>query len=124
MLLAAFASIALLLAAMGIYAVVAHAVVQRTREVGIRIALGARSPDVVAMVIRDGMTIPAAGLVIGVVGSLAMTRMIRSALYGVRATNPGVYIVLTIVLAVCGVAACYFPARRAARVDPLVALKS
>lgn len=124
MLLTGFASIALLLAGMGIYAVVAHAVAQRTREVGIRIALGARPRDVVAMVIRDGMTIPIAGLATGVAGSLAMTRMIRSALYGVSATNPGVYVVLTALLAGCGVAACYFPARRAARVDPLVALKS
>ena len=124
MLLGTFASIALLLAAMGIYAVVAHAVVQRTREVGIRIALGARPRDVVAMVIRDGMAIPATGLAVGVVGSLAVTTMMRSALYGVSATNPAVYVLLTVVLAGCGVAACYFPARRAARVDPLVALKS
>jgi predicted permease len=124
MLLAAFASVALLLAAMGIYAVVAHSVFQRTREVGIRIALGARPLDVVAMVIREGMLIPAAGLAAGVAGSLAMTTTMRSALYGVSATNPGVYLLLTLVLAGCGVAACYFPARRAARVDPLVALKS
>jgi putative ABC transport system permease protein len=124
MLLAAFASIALLLAAMGIYAVVAHGVAQRTREVGIRIALGARPLDLVAMVIRDGMTIPAIGLAAGLVGSLALTRVLRSALYGVSATNPGVYMMLTAVLAVCGVAACYVPARRAAKVDPLVALKS
>ena len=123
-LLAAFASIALLLAGMGIYAVVAHAVAQRTREVGIRIALGASSRDVVAMVIRDGMTLPAIGLAAGIVGSLGLTRVIRSALYGVSATNPGVYMMLTAVLAACGIAACYFPARRAARVDPLVALRS
>ena len=123
-LLAAFASIALLLAGMGIYAVVAHAVAQRTREVGIRIALGASPRDVVAMVIRDGMTLPAIGLAAGIAGSLGLTRMIRSALYGVSATNAGVYMMLTTVLAVCGVAACYFPARRASRVDPLVALKS
>lgn len=124
MLLAAFASIALLLAGMGIYAVVAHAVAQRTREVGIRIALGASSRDVVAMVIREGMTIPALGLVAGVAGSLALTRAIRAALYGVSATHPGVYMLLTAVLTASGVAACYFPARRAARVDPVVALKS
>jgi putative ABC transport system permease protein len=116
--------VALLLAAMGIYAVVAHSVFQRTREVGIRIALGARPLDVVAMVIREGMLIPAAGLAAGVAGSLAVTTTMRSALYGVSATNPGVYLLLTLVLAGCGVAACYFPARRAARVDPLVALKS
>ena len=123
-LLAAFASIALLLAGMGIYAVVAHTVAQRTREVGIRIALGASARDVVAMVIREGMTIPALGLAVGVAASLALTRVIRAALYGVSATNPGVYILLTAVLAGCGVAACYFPARRAARVDPVVALKT
>jgi len=123
-LLATFASIALLLAAMGIYAVVAHAVVQRTREVGIRIALGARPRDVVRIVILEGMTIPAAGLVAGIIGSLSVTTMLRSALYGVSATSPGVYILLTAVLAACGIAACYFPARRAARVDPLVALRS
>ena len=122
-LLAAFASIALLLATMGIYAVVAHTVAQRTREVGIRIALGANARDVVAMVIREGMTIPAVGLVAGVAGSLALTRVIRTALYGVSATNPGAYVLLTAMLAGCGIAACYFPARRAARVDPLVALK-
>ena len=124
MLLAAFASIALLLAGMGIYAVVAHTVMQRTREVGIRIALGATSRDVVAMVIREGMTIPAIGLAAGVAGSLALTRAMRAALYGVSATNPGVYILLTAVLAGCGIAACYFPARRAAKVDPVVALKT
>ena len=124
MLLAAFASVALLLAGMGIHAVVAHTVAQRTREVGIRIALGASSRDVVAMVIREGMTIPAVGLAAGVAGSLAVTRAMRAALYGVNATNPGVYILLTAVLAGCGVAACYFPARRAARVDPVSALKT
>jgi predicted permease len=124
MLLAVFASIALVVAGMGIYAVVAHTVAQRTREVGIRIALGASSSDVAAMVIRDGMTIPAIGLVAGVIGSLALTRVMRAALYGVSATNPGVYLVLTAVLAGCGVAACYFPARRAARVDPVLALKT
>ena len=123
-LLAAFASIALLLAGMGIYAVVAHAVAQRTREVGIRIALGATARDVVGMVIREGMTIPAVGLVAGLAGSLALTRVIRSALYGVSATSPGAYVVLTTVLVGCCLAACYVPARRAARVDPLVALKS
>ena len=122
-LLAAFASIALLLAGMGIYAVVSHTVAQRTREVGIRIALGASARDVVAMVIREGMAIPALGLAAGVAGALALTRVIRAALYGVSATNPEVYILLTAVLAGCGVAACYVPARRAARVDPVVALK-
>ena len=124
MLLAAFASIALLLAGMGIYAVVAHAVAQRTREVGIRIALGATARDVVAMVMREGMTVPAVGLVVGLAGSLALTRVLRSALYGVSATSPGVYMMLTMVLVGCCLGACYVPARRAARVDPLVALKS
>jgi putative ABC transport system permease protein len=123
-LLAVFAVVALLLAAMGIYAVVAHGVAQRTREVGIRIALGATSEQVVSMVVGEGMMVPVVGLIIGTAGSLALTRAIRSALYGVSGTDPVVYGVLTLVLAGFALAACYVPARRAARVDPLVALKS
>lgn len=122
-LLAIFAVIALLLAAMGIYAVVAHGVAQRTREVGIRMALGATSEQVVSMVVGEGMMLPIVGLVIGIAGSLALTKAIQSALYGVSATNPLVYAVLTVLLACLALAACYLPARRASRVDPLIALK-
>jgi putative ABC transport system permease protein len=124
MLLLAFAVVALLLAGMGIYAVVAHSVAQRTREVGIRVALGATGPDVVGLVVREGMTVPLIGLAVGVVLSLGLTRVLQASLYGVSATNPLVYAVLVATLAVVGAAACYVPARRAARVDPVVALKS
>ena len=123
-LLSGFAAIALLLAGMGIYAVVAHSVAQRTREVGIRVALGATASDVVTLVVREGMTVPTIGLGLGVLASLAFTRVLRASLYGVSATNPFVYAALTIVLALVGSLACYVPARRAARVDPVVALKN
>jgi ABC-type antimicrobial peptide transport system permease subunit len=124
MLLAAFAAIALALAAMGIYAVVAHSVAQRTREVGIRLALGATGDTVVSMIVREGLVVPAVGLLAGIIGSLALTSVIRSALYGVSATSPVVYTVVTLVLGGCAAAACWIPARRAATVDPIVALKS
>jgi len=123
-LLSAFAAIALLLAVMGIYAVVAHAVAQRTREVGIRIALGATVSDVVTMVVREGMYVPTVGLTVGVAGSLLLTRALRAQLYGVTATNPAVYIVLTALLAIAATMACYLPAAKAAKVDPVSALKS
>ena len=122
-LLSAFALVAMALAAMGIYAVVAHSVAQRTREVGIRVALGATARDVVTLVIREGMAVPAAGLLIGILASLGFTRVLRLALFGVSSTNPFVYAVLGLVLLSVGIVACYVPARRAARVDPLVALK-
>jgi putative ABC transport system permease protein len=123
-LLSAFALVAMVLAAMGIYAVVAHSVGQRTREVGIRVALGATARDVVALVVREGMIVPIVGLIIGVLASAAFARLLRSALYGVSSTNPFVYAVLGLMLACVGILACSVPARRAARVDPLVALKS
>jgi len=124
MLLSAFAAVALLLAGLGIYAVVAHSVAQRTREVGIRVALGATTRDVIALVVGEGMTIPAIGLALGVLASLAFTRVLQASLFGVSATNPFVYLVLIVVLTLVGVLACYVPARRAARVDPVVALKT
>ena len=123
-LLSAFAFVALLLAAMGIYAVVAHSVAQRTREVGIRIALGATARDVVAMVVREGMTVPVVGLAIGALASLGVVRVLRSALYGVSGTNPVVYAVVGLTLALVGAIACYVPGRRAARVDPVTAIKA
>jgi putative ABC transport system permease protein len=123
MLLSIFALVAVLLAAMGIYAVVAHSVAQRTREVGIRVALGATSADVMGLVIREGITLPALGLLLGIASSLALTRVIQSALYGVSARSPVVYVVLTLLLAMLAFVACYVPARRAAKVDPLTALR-
>jgi putative ABC transport system permease protein len=122
-LLAAFGIIALLLAAMGIFAVVAHSVAQRTREMGIRLALGASPEMIVALIVREGMTMPGLGLLIGVAGALALTRAIRSALYGVTATNPAVYAVLIALFTALAALACYLPARRASRVDPVLALQ-
>lgn len=124
LLLSAFALVAMVLAAMGIYGVVTHSVAQRTREVGIRIALGATARDVVALVVGEGMVVPVIGLLVGTMTAAGCARVLRSLLYGVSSTNPVVYAVLAAVLASVAVVACYIPARRAARVDPLIALRA
>jgi len=124
LLLSGFAVVALFLAAMGIYAVVAHSVAQRTREVGIRVALGATAQDVVTLVVREGMTLPVFGLAVGIASSLAVAQLLRSALYGVSATSVSVYAAVTLLLGVVATLACYVPARRTARVDPVVALRA
>ena len=124
LLLSGFAVVALFLAAMGIYAVVAHSVAQRTREVGIRVALGATAQDVVTLVVREGMTLPVFGLAVGIASSLAVAQLLRSALYGVSATSVSVYAAVTLLLGVVATLACYVPARRTARVDPVAALKA
>jgi putative ABC transport system permease protein len=123
-LLTGFALVAILLAAMGIYAVVAHTVTQRTREVGIRIALGATAADVVALLVRQGMALPLVGLVAGIGASLLFTRALAAMLYGVSATDPVVFAAVTLLLAAVALAACYVPARRVVRLDPLAALKT
>ena len=122
-LLGGFAAVAIILAAMGIYAVVAHSVAQRTREVGIRIALGASHPDVVALLVREGMALPLVGFAAGIGASLLLTRALASMLYGVTATEPIVFAAVTLLLAIVALAACYLPARRAISIDPLIALK-
>ena len=124
LLLGGFAAVAILLAAMGIYAIVAHSIAQRTREVGIRIALGATVPDVVALLVREGMAFPIAGLVVGIGAALLLTRALGAMLYGVAPTDPAVFATVTLLLAVVALAACYLPARRVIRLDPLAALKS
>ncbi len=113
----------MLLAAIGIYGVMAVAAVQRTKEIGIRMALGAVRRDVLALVVRQGFALAAAGLVIGVAGALALTRVLRSLLFSVSATDPAVFGAIVALLAVIALVACYLPARRAARVDPMVALR-
>ena len=124
LLLAAFGAAAIVLAAMGIYAVVAHSVAQRTREIGIRVALGAALADVVALVVREGMSLPIVGLVAGVGVSLMLARTLRSMLYGVSETSPVVFAAVTLLLGAVALVACYLPARRVVHVDPLVALKT
>jgi putative ABC transport system permease protein len=123
LLLGIFAAVATLLAALGIYGVMAYAVMQRTHEIGIRMALGAEPGDLLQMIIRDAMKLAGIGLVLGIVGSFLTMRFLQTQLYGVKATDPVIFISVAIgLLAVVG-AACYFPARRATKVDPLVALK-
>jgi len=122
-LLSLFALAALLLAAIGIYGLMAYAVAQRTREMGIRMALGARPRDVLALVIRQGMRLAAIGIVLGLAGSFAATRVLTSLLYGVTPTDPVTLTSVAILLALVALLACWLPARRATRVDPTVALR-
>ena len=122
-LLGTFGTLALILAAIGLYGVLAFTVSQRTREIGIHLALGAQRLDVLAMVIRQGMLLVLIGAGLGVVGAYALTRLIQSLLFGVTATDPLTFVLVPLVLGVVGFIACYIPARRATKVDPLVALR-
>jgi putative ABC transport system permease protein len=118
-----FASVALVLAAIGIYGVMAFAVTQRTQEIGIRMALGARTADVLKLVVKHGMKLALLGIVIGLAGSWALTRFIEKLLVGVQPTDPLTFSVVSLCLLVAAFIACYLPARRATKVDPLVALR-
>ena len=122
-LLGGFAFIALMLAAVGIYGTVSYWVKQRTQEIGVRMALGAQPRNIFALVIGRGMAIILAGLAIGIGGALAVTRLLSAMLFGVRPTDPVTYAAVALLLAGVAFAACYFPARRAMRVDPMVALR-
>jgi putative ABC transport system permease protein len=123
-LLSAFATVALLLAVIGVYGLISYSVSQRTREIGIRMALGAQRINILRMVVGHGGGLVLIGIVLGLAASFALTRMIGSLLYGVTPTDPLTFVLVTLVLGVVAALASYIPARRAARVDPLIALRT
>ena len=122
-LLTAFAVLAALLTAIGIYGVISYSVAQRTREIGIRLALGAQTGDVLKLVVRQGLAPAFVGIVLGLAGAFALTRVIASLLFGVSATDPVTFASLPFLLVTVALLACWFPARRATRVDPMIALR-
>jgi ABC-type antimicrobial peptide transport system permease subunit len=122
--MSSFASLALVLAAIGVYGVMSYAVARRTQEVGIRIALGARSGQVLGMVIRDGMKVIVVSLIVGLASAAAATRLLASQLFGVSTVDPLTFTAVPAILAMVALVACYLPARRASRVDPIVALRA
>jgi putative ABC transport system permease protein len=121
--LGSFGLLALAIAAIGIYGVTAYSVAQRTREIGLRMALGAEAIDVVKLIVRQGMALTLAGLAVGLAGALAMTRLMASVLYGVSATDSVTFVAVPSLLALVVFIACYLPARRATKVDPMIALR-
>ncbi len=121
--LGVFGFVALILATSGMYGVMVHTVAQRTREVGIRLALGAQTSDVIRLIVRQGMKLVLIGLMIGVAGALALSRVMTSLLYGTKATDPLTFLAVSLLLAIVALLACYLPARRATRIEPLEALR-
>jgi ABC-type antimicrobial peptide transport system permease subunit len=122
-LLTSFSCMGLLLVVVGIYGVIAYSVVRRTQEFGIRRALGAQNTDILALVVREGLSLTLIGIALGVGGALALTRVMRSLLFHVSATDPVIFAAMAILLVVVGVAASLIPASSASRIDPMAALR-
>jgi putative ABC transport system permease protein len=123
LLMAGFAALSALLAAIGVYGVMAYTVTQRTREIGLRMALGAQASDVLKAMMKHGIKLIVAGITLGLGASFALTRFIRELLFGVEPTDPAILVTITLILLVVALAACFIPARRATRVDPISALR-
>jgi putative ABC transport system permease protein len=124
LLLTIFGAIALLLAAIGIYGLMSYSVEQATHDIGVRLALGAARRDILAWVVGRGMMLAGLGLVVGVAAAFATARLLSRMLFGVKSTDPGTYLAVAASLGLVALLACYVPARRATRVDPLIALRS
>jgi putative ABC transport system permease protein len=123
LLLGLFAGLATLLAAVGIFGVMNYSVALRTRELGLRMALGAQPGRVLLLVLRQGLLLTLIGIGVGLLGALALTRLMSSLLFGVEATDPATFAAIVLLLAAVSLLACYIPARRATRIDPLIALR-
>jgi ABC-type antimicrobial peptide transport system permease subunit len=122
-LLGVFAAIAVLLAAIGIYGLMAYSVQQRTQEIGIRMALGAEQPQMVRLIVRQGAKLAIAGVAVGVAGAYGLTRLLASLLYRIQPGDPGTFVGAALLLAGIAIIAAYVPARRATKIDPVVALR-
>jgi predicted permease len=123
LLIGLFSALALVLAAIGIYAVIAYTVTQRAREIGIRMALGAQRADILKLIVKQGLPLIFCGLLIGLAGAFALTRFMASLLYGVTPSDPATFLAVAFLLTAVALIACLIPARRAASVDPMVALR-
>lgn len=121
--LGAFATIGLVLIVIGVFSVMAYSVSLQTHEIGIRMALDAQKGNILTMVLRNGLNLIVTGIILEVLASLALTRFIASQLWGVKATDPWTFVAVAVIILSVGLAACFFPARRATQVDPLVALR-
>jgi ABC-type antimicrobial peptide transport system permease subunit len=122
-LLTIFAVVALILSAVGIYGVISYSVTQRTHEIGVRMALGASPDAIVRLILRRGMILTAAGIVIGTAGAFGLMRLIRSLLFEVGTVDVAIFVIVPLLFTFIALVACIFPARKAARVDPLIALR-